>query len=88
MAGAGPVVTADVAWMRVKVKPGSRESALEQAGDGTWIARLKSPPVEGRANAELIALVARRFGRPKAAVTIKGGASGRTKLLKIELPSR
>jgi uncharacterized protein (TIGR00251 family) len=69
--------------IQVKVKPNARASALEQAGDGTWIAQLKSPPVDGKANEELIALVAKRFGCRKAEVTIKAGASARTKLLSI-----
>lgn len=69
--------------IQVKVKPGSSVSALEDAGNGQWIARVKSPPVDGRANAELIALVAKHFGCPKSAVTIRTGASGRTKLIRI-----
>jgi uncharacterized protein (TIGR00251 family) len=69
--------------IQVKVKPNARASALEQAADGTWIAELKSPPVDGMANEELIALVAKRFGCRKAEVTIKAGASARTKLLSI-----
>jgi len=69
--------------LRVRVKPSSRESALEAQPDGTWLARLKSAPVEGRANEELIALVARCFKRPKSAVAIKSGASSRTKLVTI-----
>ena len=71
--------------IQVKVKPNARVSLLEEpAGDGPWRARLKSPPVDGRANAELIALVAERFGCRKSAVTIKSGASGRMKLVQIE----
>jgi hypothetical protein len=70
--------------MRVSVKPGSRESSLERRADGTWVARLKSPPVDGRANAELIALVAARFGCRKADVTLKAGAAGRMKLVSVE----
>ena len=70
--------------LQVKVKPRSRISLLEQAPDGTWVARLKAPPVDGRANAELVALIAERFGCRKAAVTIKAGAGGRTKLVKVE----
>jgi uncharacterized protein (TIGR00251 family) len=70
--------------IQVKVKPQSRTSVLEPAGDGTWRAQLKSPPVDGRANAELIALVARRFGCRKADVAIQAGASGRSKLVRIE----
>ena len=54
--------------------------------DGTWQARLKSPPVDGKANAELVVLVAEHFRCRKADVVIKAGASGRTKLLKVEMP--
>ena len=69
--------------LTIKVKPNARTSSLTQADDGTWLATLKSPPVDGKANAELIALVATRFGCRKAAVTIKAGAGGRTKLVLI-----
>lgn len=69
--------------LTIKVKPNARTSSLTQADDGTWLATLKSPPVDGKANAELIALVAERFGCRKAAVTIKAGAGGRTKLVLV-----
>ena len=68
----------------VKVKPNAKASELEHASDGAWHARLKSPPSEGKANAELIGLVAARFGVPKSRVSIKSGQSGRTKLVQIE----
>jgi len=70
--------------IEVRVKPNARASTLEQAADGSWRAQLKSPPVDGKANAELLALVAERFGCSKSAVSIKSGASGRTKRVKIE----
>jgi len=70
--------------LQVKVKPNARASSLVQGGDGTWQAQLKSPPVDGKANEELIALVARQFGCPRAAVSIKSGASGRLKLVRVE----
>jgi uncharacterized protein (TIGR00251 family) len=73
-----------VVTLQVKVKPRARESALAQAADGTWVARLKSPPVDGKANDELVALVAEHFGVRKAAVVIKAGASGRTKLVQVQ----
>ena len=69
--------------LRIKVKPNARTSTLAQQADGTWRAELKSPPVDGKANAELITLVAEHFRCPKAAVTLKSGASGRTKLVKV-----
>lgn len=69
--------------MQIKVKPNARASRLEQNEDGTWVAQLKSPPVDGKANEELIALVAKHFKRPKADVSIKSGASTRLKLVQI-----
>jgi len=69
--------------LQVKVKPNSRVSSFAEQPDGTWLAQLKSPPVDGKANAELVGLVAERFGCRKADVTIKAGAAGRMKLVKI-----
>src|SRR5262249_279828 len=69
--------------IQVKVRPRSRVSALEQGDDGTWVAHVKAPPVEGKANEELIALVADRFRCRKSAVSIQSGASGRVKLVRI-----
>jgi hypothetical protein len=70
--------------LQIKVKPNARASALEQAADGTWVARVKAPPVDGKANAELVELVAAHFGCRKSAVVIRSGASGRMKLVRIE----
>jgi uncharacterized protein (TIGR00251 family) len=71
--------------IQVKVTPRARESSLTQMPDGTWVAKLKSPPVDGKANAELVALVAKQFGCSKAAVSLKSGASGRIKLVRIDV---
>ena len=70
--------------IQVKVTPRAREASLTQLPDGTWVAKLKSPPVDGKANAELIALVAEQFKCGKAAVSIKAGTSGRRKLVRID----
>ena len=70
--------------MEIRVKPGARQSQLVQAEDGSWLAQLKAPPVEGKANQELIALVARHFRCARSAVSIKSGAASRRKLVRIE----
>ena len=67
----------------VKAKPNARASALTRQEDGTWLAQVKSPPVDGKANAELIALVAKEFGCAKSAVTIKTGAGSKLKRVEI-----
>lgn len=76
----------DARFIRVKVKPNARVSVLEEQPEGTWLARIKAPPVDGKANAELIELVAKRFGCARSAVSIKSGAGGRMKLVKIVFP--
>jgi uncharacterized protein YggU (UPF0235/DUF167 family) len=70
--------------LSVRVKPGSRVSELIDQGDGTWLARVKAQPVDGKANEELRALIAHEFGVRKAQVSIRSGASGRAKVVEIE----
>ncbi len=71
--------------LRVKVKPNARTSALIEQDDGTWLAQIKAPPVDGKANEELIALVARHFDVRKAQVSIKRGAGARLKVVCIDM---
>jgi uncharacterized protein len=74
-----------VKTIQVKVKPNARISSLEESeGNGLWRARVKSPPTDGKANEELVALIAERFDCPRSAVSIRSGASGRMKLVQIE----
>ena len=70
--------------IQVKVKPNARVAMLEEMGDGTWLARVKSPPAEGKANDELVAMIARQFNRRKSQVVVRTGASARVKLVAIE----
>ncbi len=72
--------------IEVKVKPNARVSQLSQEESGQWLAQIKSLPVDGKANAELIGLVAKHFACRKAAVSIKTGSAGRVKLVKVEAP--
>ncbi len=75
----------DPVILQIKVKPNARESRLEPpaGAGGVWLAKLKSPPVDGRANRELVELLAAHFACAKSAVTVKSGASGRMKLIHI-----
>lgn len=70
--------------IQVKVKPNSKVSSLEALPDGTWVARVKATPVDGKANHELIAIVAEQFGVAKRDVTISSGAAGRSKWIMID----
>jgi len=77
-------MSAGTRFLEVKVKPNARASSLRLNDAGVGYAELRSAPADGKANAELIALVAKHFNVPKSCVSIKRGASSRLKLLKIE----
>jgi len=72
-----------VKTIQVRVKPRAKTSVLERLPDDTWIAHLKSPPVDGKANGELIELLAEKFDCPKSAIVIKSGKASRLKLVQI-----
>ena len=69
---------------QVKVKPNSRKQNIEESTDGSLTIHLKSPPVDGKANKELIELLAKKFDVPKSQIRIKSGLSSRTKLIQID----
>lgn len=71
-------------FIEIRVKPNAGVGSLQQKEDGRWYATLKAPPVDGKANEELIRLIAKHFGCSRSSITIKAGASGRTKLVKID----
>lgn len=68
----------------VKVKPNSKQPRIEEDASGALTVYLKSPPVEGKANDELIARLAERYGVPKSRVRIKSGGGSRNKLVTID----
>ena len=55
---------------------------------GALKVRLTSPPVDGKANAALIAFLAEAFGVAKRQVTLLKGETGRAKQLRIRVPAR
>lgn len=71
-----------MANITIKVIPKSSRQDVKKVGNviKVW---LKSPPVEGRANAELIVTLAKKFSVPKSAVQIKSGLSGKLKHVDI-----
>lgn len=67
----------------VRVKPNSKQPRIEAAPDGSLTVFLKSPPIEGRANEELVARLAEYYRVPKSSVRVRTGLASRTKLVEI-----
>ena len=52
--------------------------------DGVLIARVSAPPVDGKANAALCRLVAKRVGLAPSRVTIVRGERSRDKVVRVD----
>ncbi|OAB59328.1 hypothetical protein AY600_19320 [Phormidium willei BDU 130791] len=68
----------------VKVKPNSKQQAIILEDDGSLTVRLQSPPVEGKANKELIQVLADRFGVRQSQISIRSGERSRTKRVEVD----
>jgi hypothetical protein len=72
------------ARLALRVAPGARRTeVLGRHGDG-WKVSVAAPPERGRANAELVRLLARELAVPAARVTVVRGAAARDKVIEIE----
>ncbi len=69
--------------IKVKVKPNSKQQTITEEPDGSLTVQLKSPPVDGKANEELIKLLAAKFDVPKSQIRIKSGLSSKNKLVEV-----
>jgi len=75
--------TADGVRIQIRVQPrASRTEIVGLQGDALKI-RLASPPVDGAANRELVAFLAKRLRRPKSSVRIERGQNGRRKSIHV-----
>lgn len=57
---------------------------MREEADGSLTVSLKASPIDGRANEELIRLVAKHFGVPVVKVRIKSGQASKHKLVDVE----
>jgi uncharacterized protein (TIGR00251 family) len=70
--------------LSVRVIPrANRNEIVEILSDQTVKIRLKAPPVEGKANEELINFLSKILDIPKSNFEIVGGKTGRDKLISI-----
>ena len=65
------------------VQPGARKTEFAGMHGERRKLRLAAPPVEGKANAALIAFIAAAYGVPKRNVTIDAGEHSRQKRVTV-----
>jgi uncharacterized protein (TIGR00251 family) len=73
--------------LAIHAQPGAKRTEVAGVHGGCLRIRLAAPPVEGRANAALIAFLAEQFGVPQRAVTVVRGNAARRKTVRIASPA-
>lgn len=68
----------------VRAAPRSKRDAVIGVHEGALKVALTAPPVDGEANAALLAFLAKALGVPKKSVTLLRGDTSRTKLVAVE----
>jgi uncharacterized protein (TIGR00251 family) len=69
--------------LRVLVAPRASRTKILGVHDGHLKVALEAPPVDGAANAALIAFLAKQLGVPRRAISLLRGQSGRRKCVAI-----
>jgi uncharacterized protein (TIGR00251 family) len=70
--------------LALKLFPKSRKEGLDGVHDGRLHIRLAAPAVDGKANAALVAFLARLLGVKKTQVLLATGEKARLKIVEIE----
>jgi len=78
----------DGTWtIRVHAQPGAARSEVVGVHGDALKVRVAAPPVEGRANAELIACLASCLALGRRAIALQRGATGRAKVFEVSAPA-
>lgn len=83
LAGLALTADADGVVFAVRAQPRSSREAIEGVREGALRVALTAPPVEGEANAALVALLAKALGVPKRDVTVIAGSAQRSKRVRV-----
>lgn len=72
-------------YLRVRARPGAVKTELREVlSDETIKINICAPPVDGKANKELLRFLAKEFGVNNGNVSVISGAGDRIKLIKIK----
>ena len=69
--------------LTLHVQPGAKTTAISGTHGDALKIKLAAPPVDGKANAALIAFIADQLGIGKSAIHLKSGQTSRHKIIEI-----
>lgn len=83
-APADPVARVRPVRLRVRVSPGARRSEVVGRLGDAWKLRVGAPPERGRANDEVIALLAVQLGLARSEIRVVAGETARDKVVEVD----
>ena len=69
------------AILSVRVTPGAKHNAVKALKEGVWHIKIAAPPVESKANEELVSFLSGLFDVRKSSVSVVKGQGSRSKLV-------
>jgi len=75
-------------WLSIRVSPNAGRSEIAGLRDGVLQIKVAAPPVEGKANKELIDFLSKALEVRKSSKSIVKGQTGRNKVIAVEEMSR
>ncbi|MCK4430517.1 MAG: DUF167 domain-containing protein [Candidatus Aminicenantes bacterium] len=72
-------------YLNVQVHPRAKKRGIEKKGSHEYIIRVLSPPSKGKANREVIQIIASYFDVPPSQVNIVRGQKARRKLVILDI---
>lgn len=73
-----------MADLRVRVTTRAKRNEIAGWRDGVLQVRVAAPPVEGKANASVLKLLAKRLRLPRSSLIVVQGKTSRDKVIRIE----
>ncbi|MEN8177044.1 MAG: DUF167 family protein [Pseudomonadota bacterium] len=75
--------------LRLRIQPkASRNAFVAPYGDDYYKVAISSPPVDGKANKQLIKFLSKNFGLPRSKISLESGEKSRSKSLRLKSPTR
>ena len=68
----------------VAVKPNSKKELVQEQEDGSFIVRVNALPVDGKANARVIELLAKYFDVSKSSIQLVSGPQSKKKIFSVD----
>ena len=67
----------------LRVTPGAKRNAVLAHTEGVWCIKIAAPPVEGKANDELVVYLSKLLGVRKSNLSVLKGQTSRNKLVSV-----